>query len=58
MMDNNEKTITMALYEYKHQQRAKYGEGYAAGYNEGFDAGMAAAWQQIEKLAGEQIARL
>lgn len=58
MMDNNEKTITMALYKYKHQQCAKYGEGYAAGYNEGFDAGMAAAWQQIEKLAGEQIARL
>jgi hypothetical protein len=57
-MDNNEKTITMALYEYKHQQRVKYGEGYADGYNEGWDKGFAAAWQMVEKMAGEQIARM
>jgi flagellar biosynthesis/type III secretory pathway protein FliH len=53
-----DKEITIAVFELNRQKREKYGEGYAAGYNEGFDAGMAAAWQQIEKLAGEQIARM
>jgi flagellar biosynthesis/type III secretory pathway protein FliH len=57
-MDNNEKTITMALYEYRHQQRAKYGEGYVDGYSEGYDAGLAEGLRMIEKFVGEQIARI
>jgi flagellar biosynthesis/type III secretory pathway protein FliH len=57
-MDNNEKTITMALYEYKYQQRAKYGEGYADGYNEGHDAGFTEALELVEKLVTGQLARM
>lgn len=53
-----DKEITIAVFELNRQKREKYGEGYAAGYNEGFDAGMAAAWQMVEKMAGEQIARM
>jgi flagellar biosynthesis/type III secretory pathway protein FliH len=49
---------TWTEQEIKAKLAELYGKGYAEGYSEGWDKGFAAAWQMVEKMAGEQIARM